>query len=203
MAATTAALLRHPPSSHLHCCYSTASVLHFRATAQPRLNYNRSLRFVQKDRYSIHRLRNWGTLNFRNGMVMGEYGDDIDEDDDEDDDEDEEEEEEDRSLDLLIRFVENVFKKVSRKARKAVKSVLPVPISTKLVGFAVNGTIILTFLWVLKAFLEVICTLGSVVFASILLVRGIWTGISYFQVSRNYRADDDEPQAWTGTRPAI
>lgn len=62
-------------------------------------------------------------------MVMGDYGDDLDE----DDDDDEEEEEEDRSLDLLIRFVENVFKKVSRKARRAVKSVLPVPISTRLV----------------------------------------------------------------------
>lgn len=65
-------------------------------------------------------------------MVMGDYMDDIDGDEDDDDD-DEEEEEEDRSLDLLIRFVQNVFRKVSRKARRAVKSVLPVPISTKLV----------------------------------------------------------------------
>lgn len=63
-------------------------------------------------------------------MVMGDYGDDIDEYDDDDDDE---EDDEDRSLDLLIKFVENVFKKVSRKARRAVKSVLPVPISTRLV----------------------------------------------------------------------
>ncbi|CAA0814243.1 Unknown protein [Striga hermonthica] len=134
----------------------------------------------------------------RGGMVMGDYGDD----EDDDDDESEDEEGEDRSLDLLIRFVENVFRKVSRKARRAVKSVLPVPISARLVGFAVNGTIILTFMWVLRAFLEVICTLGSVVFVSILLVRGIWTGISYFQDGRGYREDDDEPQSWTSTRPA-
>lgn len=57
------------------------------------------------------------------------YGDD----DEEEDDEEEEDEEEDRSLDLLIMFVQNVFKKISRKARKAIRSVLPVNISTKLV----------------------------------------------------------------------
>ena len=52
---------------------------------------------------------------------------------DDEDDEDEENEEEDRSLDLLVRFVENVFRKVSKRARKAVRSVLPQSIPTKLV----------------------------------------------------------------------
>ncbi|ONK74129.1 uncharacterized protein A4U43_C03F3070 [Asparagus officinalis] len=51
----------------------------------------------------------------------------------EDDDEDDEEEEDDRSLDLLARFIENVFRKISRRARKAARSVLPSSISTKLV----------------------------------------------------------------------
>lgn len=37
-------------------------------------------------------------------------------------------------MDLLLRFVENVFRKVSKRARKAVRSVLPVSISTKLVS---------------------------------------------------------------------
>lgn len=50
-----------------------------------------------------------------------------------DEDDEEEEDGEDRSLDLLIKFVQNVFKKISRKARKAVRSVLPINISTKLV----------------------------------------------------------------------
>ncbi|XP_057788096.1 protein SHORT HYPOCOTYL IN WHITE LIGHT 1-like [Salvia miltiorrhiza] len=149
---------------------------------------NNSLLPHEKCRNPVHEVRAWSARP-RSGMVMGDYIDDIDEDDDEDD---EEEEEEDRSLDLLIRFVENVFRKVSRKARRAVKSVLPVPISTKLVGFAVNGTIILTFMWVLKAFLQVICTLGSVVFVSILIIRGIWSGISYLQESRAY---EDEPRS--------
>ncbi|XP_061958968.1 protein SHORT HYPOCOTYL IN WHITE LIGHT 1-like [Populus nigra] len=61
-----------------------------------------------------------------------------------------------RSLDLLVKFVSNVFKKVSKRARKAVRSVLPVPLSTKLVEFSVNEVLLLAFLWVLKAFLEAI-----------------------------------------------
>ena len=80
-----------------------------------------------------------------------------DEDDvDEDEDGDEEDEDEDRSLDLLARFLQNVFKKISKRARKAVRSVLPVSIPTKLLGFSVNGVLVLAFLWVLKAFIEVI-----------------------------------------------
>ncbi|KAH8498614.1 hypothetical protein H0E87_017516 [Populus deltoides] len=73
-----------------------------------------------------------------------------------DDDNDDEPGGGDRSLDLLVKFVSNVFKKVSKRARKAVRSVLPVPLSTKLVEFSVNGVLLLAFLWVLKAFLEVI-----------------------------------------------
>ncbi|KAH6773154.1 hypothetical protein C2S51_011558 [Perilla frutescens var. frutescens] len=196
---------------HLHPLSSTLRTLHHYSFINPHIPITAtSLQFrrcrtsdsflpLEKCRNSIHEARAW-SANPRRGMVMGDYGDDIDEDDDDDDDD--EEEEEDRSLDLLIRFVENVFRKVSRKARRAVKSVLPVPISTRLVGFAVNGTIILTFLWVLKAFLQVICTLGTVVFVSILIIRGIWTGISYLQESRSYRAYDDEPQSWNRSQPA-
>ncbi|KAL3580375.1 hypothetical protein D5086_018210 [Populus alba] len=73
-----------------------------------------------------------------------------------DDDNDDEQGGGGRSLDLLVKFVSNVFKKVSKRARKAVRSVLPVPLSTKLVEFSVNGVLLPAFLWVLKAFLEVI-----------------------------------------------
>ncbi|XP_076919223.1 uncharacterized protein LOC143579932 [Bidens hawaiensis] len=138
------------------------------------------------------RNNNWN----RNRIDMtfaGEYDDEEDEDEDDD-------EQDDRSLDLLIRFVENVFKKVSKQARKSVRSVLPVNIPTKLVGFSVNGVIILAFFWILKAFLEVVCTLGTVVFVSILVVRGVWTGISYFQDGRTNNFDDGN-QAWNGTQP--
>lgn len=64
----------------------------------------------------------------RPGIELGGYGFDEDEDD-------EDEEDEDRSLDLLIKFVQNIFRKISRKARKAVRSVLPVAISSQLVFF--------------------------------------------------------------------
>ncbi|XP_010437718.1 PREDICTED: uncharacterized protein LOC104721436 [Camelina sativa] len=123
--------------------------------------------------------------------------------DDYEEDEEDDHEEEDRSLDLLLRFVENVFRKVSKRARKAVRSILPLSISTKLVGFSVNGVLILAFLWILKAFLEVACTLGTIVFTSILLIRGLWAGVAYLQESRNNRINElsDDPRAWNGVQP--
>ncbi|XP_009335351.2 protein SHORT HYPOCOTYL IN WHITE LIGHT 1 isoform X1 [Pyrus x bretschneideri] len=142
--------------------------------------------------------RNWGR------SINSEVDRRYDFEDDDDDNEDEEDdEEEDRSLDLLVRFVQNVFKKVSRRARRAVRSVLPVSIPTNLVGFSVNGVLMLAFLWVLKAFLEVVCTLGSLVFLSILLIRGIWTGVAYYQDNRNqkYRNFEDDNRPWAGAQP--
>lgn len=52
---------------------------------------------------------------------------------DEDEESEVEDDDDDRSLDLLVRFVQNVFRKVSRRARRAVRSVFPIPISAKLV----------------------------------------------------------------------
>ncbi|KAE8708410.1 Tubulin alpha-2 chain [Hibiscus syriacus] len=127
--------------------------------------------------------------------IATDFYDDQEVDDDEDDD---------RSLDLLVKFVQNVFRKISKRARKAVRSVLPVSIPSNLVGFSVNGVLILALLWVLKAFLEVVCTLGSVVFVSILLVRGIWTGVLYMQEIRERRISElvDDRRTWSGTLPA-
>ncbi|KAK8471864.1 hypothetical protein PHAVU_002G050600 [Phaseolus vulgaris] len=117
-------------------------------------------------------------------------------------DDDDDENDEDRSLDLLVRFVQNVFKKVSKRTRKAVRSVLPFPISTHLIGFSVNGTLLLAFLWILKAFLQVLCTLGSVVFVSILLIRGIWSGVSFLHESRHQEMDQlYMHHAWNGGQP--
>ncbi|KAL2349531.1 hypothetical protein Fmac_003531 [Flemingia macrophylla] len=121
-----------------------------------------------------------------------------------DDDEDGDEKEEDRSLDLLVRFIQNVFKKVSKRARKAVRSVLPFPISNHLVRFSVNGILMLAFLWILKAFLEVLCTLGSAVFVSILLIRGIWSGVRFLQENRHQKMDELDMQNawnWNGVQP--
>ncbi|KAG2704787.1 hypothetical protein I3843_05G021100 [Carya illinoinensis] len=151
----------------------------------------RASKFPQGSEGIIDDTRNWSR------SISPEFDDDEDDDDDADEDED-------RSLDLLVRFIENMFKKISRRARKAVRSVLPVPISAKLVGFSVNGVLLLAFLWVLKAFLEVVCTLGSVVFVCILLIRGLWTGVTYLQESRYQKVNefDDDRRAWTGSQPA-
>ncbi|KAJ4795725.1 ATP phosphoribosyltransferase regulatory subunit [Rhynchospora pubera] len=119
--------------------------------------------------------------------------------------EDEEEKEEDRSLDLLVQFLYNVFRNISRKVRRAVRSVLPPSIPSKLVRFSVNGVLILTFLWILKALLEVICTFGSMVFVSILLVRGIWSGVTYIRNNQYYYInpiDPDDQDRWSHVQPA-
>ncbi|KAI3972704.1 hypothetical protein MKX01_019362 [Papaver californicum] len=148
----------------------------------------RSSNYPQDRESAIVNPRNW------NNISIGDFNYD-----DESDDEDE-----DRSLDLLVRFVQNVFRKVSNRARKAVRSVLPISLSTKLVGFSVNGVIILTFLWLLKAFLEVICTLGTVIFVSILFIRGVWSGISYIQENRNSKTNvfGSDSDIWTGATSA-
>eukprot|EP01018_Ginkgo_biloba_P021168 Gb_06945 [translate_table: standard] len=67
---------------------------------------------------------------------------------------DDDEEEEDRSLDLLARFIQNIFKKMSKRARKATSAILPSAISpqlchfpirdqpcTQIIGFDTNGRV--------------------------------------------------------------
>lgn len=70
----------------------------------------------------------------RNSNVIGGYI--VDEGDH--DDENEDEEQEDHSLDLLIRLFQNVFKTISRRARKAVRSVLPPDISSSQLVFLIS-----------------------------------------------------------------
>ncbi|KAK7840840.1 protein short hypocotyl in white light 1 [Quercus suber] len=80
----------------------------------------------------------------------------------EDDESDEEDTE--SSVDLLIRFLQSTLRKVS---------------------FAVDGVLLLASLSIVKALLEVVCTLGGTVFVVILFLRVIWATISYFQSSGN------------------
>ncbi|XWS54654.1 hypothetical protein CRYUN_Cryun10bG0107000 [Craigia yunnanensis] len=135
---------------------------------QPLLASRRTPNFPQGTDNFVDGPRNWSR------SITPGFDDDQEVDEDEED-----EEEEDRSLDLLVRFVQNV-------------------------GFSVNGVLILAFFWVLKAFLEVVCTLGSVVFVSILLIRGIWTGVTYMQESRERRTNElvDDQRRWSGAQPA-
>ncbi|KAK3150945.1 hypothetical protein QOZ80_3AG0239710 [Eleusine coracana subsp. coracana] len=122
----------------------------------------------------------------------------------EDDDDAEEEEDNDRSLDLLVRFLQSLFKKASRRARRAARSVLPPSVPAELVKFSVNGVLVLTSLWIMKGLLEVVCTFGSMVFASILIVRGIWSGVTYIRENRyNYLNQiDNDDSRWSRVQTA-
>jgi hypothetical protein len=51
---------------------------------------------------------------------------------------------------------------------------------------------------------QVVCTFGSMVFASILLVRGIWSGVAYIRENRYsyiHRIDNDENR-WSRVQTA-
>ncbi|KAJ8760991.1 hypothetical protein K2173_022029 [Erythroxylum novogranatense] len=107
-------------------------------------------------------------------------------------DESDEDEETESSIDLLVRFLHSMFKKLSKRAKKACRSLLPSALSPQLVYFilslvyfAVDGFLLLAGLSLVKAVLEVACTLGSTVFAVILLLRVVWAAISYSQSSGN------------------
>ncbi|XP_047332141.1 protein SHORT HYPOCOTYL IN WHITE LIGHT 1 [Impatiens glandulifera] len=100
---------------------------------------------------------------------------------DSEDDDDETE----SSMDLLFRFIQSMFRKLSKRAKKASRSVLPAAISPQLVSFAVDGLLLLASFSILKAFLEVVCTLGGTVFLVILLLRVIWSGLAYFKSEGN------------------
>ncbi|KAL5759657.1 hypothetical protein ACOSQ2_018495 [Xanthoceras sorbifolium] len=127
------------------------------------------------------------TCNAQLDGSSGEHPDEIGEsffDDVMVDDEDEEEEEE-SSVDLFIRFLKTMFNKLSKRAKKASRSLLPSAISPQLVSFAVDGILLLAALSIVKALLEVVCTLGGTVFVVILLLRVIWAAVSYFQSNSN------------------
>ncbi|KAM7250044.1 hypothetical protein ACFE04_021927 [Oxalis oulophora] len=129
------------------------------------------------------------------GMFYGRNGGTIQEDEDDDDDDDDDDDTE-SSFDLFFRFMQSLFKKVSKRAKKASRSVLPPAISPEIhayphcgdrltgryqVSFAVDGILLLASLSIIKALLEVICTLGGTVFAVIMILRLIWTAVAYFQ----------------------
>ncbi|KAL1187795.1 Protein SHORT HYPOCOTYL IN WHITE LIGHT 1 [Cardamine amara subsp. amara] len=105
---------------------------------------------------------------------------------DDDDEEEEEDDERESSVDLLIRFLRSMFKKVSKRAKKASRRILPAAMSPRLVSFAVDGILLLGSLSITRAFLEVICNLGGTVFTVILLIRLFWAGASLFQSYGNY-----------------
>ncbi|KAG0552066.1 hypothetical protein BDA96_01G476600 [Sorghum bicolor] len=191
-------LVPAPASRHRFYTSTSASPRHLRSSPAPRLL--RAARRRHSDAVVVvPDARPWvGDLS----GAAASYRDGTEE--DEDDADEEEDEDEDRSLDLLARFLHSVFRKASRRARRAARSVLPPSVPAELVKFSVNGVLVLTSLWILKGLLEVVCTFGSMVFASILLVRGIWSGVAYIRENRYsyiHRIDNDENR-WSRVQTA-
>ncbi|KDP21261.1 hypothetical protein JCGZ_21732 [Jatropha curcas] len=162
-------------------------------TSQPtKLLFHSSL---SQPRHQYFRFHNLTTL-YRNpniiichGKLDGEELEEIDGevyfDDNDTIEDDSDGDETESSIDLLIRFFQSMFKKVSKRAKKASRSILPSVISPQLVSFAVDGIMLLAALSIVKALLEVVCTLGTTVFTVILILRVIWAAISFFQSSGN------------------
>lgn len=107
----------------------------------------RNYYFLQGSESLVDDPRNWSR------RISQRFDEDYGDNDDEEDDE----EEEDRSLDLLVRFVENVFNKVSRRARKAARSVLPLSISIKLVRNIRLGSFLMVLFGCCFAFIVMNC----------------------------------------------
>jgi hypothetical protein len=123
-------LLPAPASRHLFHPSPSASPRHLRLSPATRLL--RAARRRHPDAVVVvPDARPWvgdlsgATASYREGG--GEDEDDAEDDDDED---------EDRSLDLLARFLHSVFRKASRRARRAVRSVLPPSVPAELVRSA-------------------------------------------------------------------
>ncbi|PON53728.1 hypothetical protein TorRG33x02_304140 [Trema orientale] len=165
---------------------TTTELVHSSRSHAPRVKVSFPLHnqtFPRNHRINIHRhgKPNNSTPKETHEIIDEAFffdGDDLAEDDESDD-----EQETESSVDLLIRFLRSMVKKISKRAKKASRSVLPPAISTQLVSFAVDGLLLLASLSIVKALLEVVCTLGGTVFVAILLFRVIWTTISYFQSS--------------------
>nr|XP_010907347.1 protein SHORT HYPOCOTYL IN WHITE LIGHT 1 isoform X2 [Elaeis guineensis] len=108
------------------------------------------------------------------------------------------EEDEESGLDLLFQFLQSLFRRVSRRATKAARAVLPPVISPQLVSFSVDGILLLTLVSLVKAFLEVLCTLGGSIFIIILLLRVIWSLLSHIQ-SRSYDVNEGRSGTYNTT----
>lgn len=120
-----------PPSRHRFHTSTSASPRHLRPSPATRL---RAARRRHPDAVVVvPDARPWvgdlsgAAASYRDGSEEDE--DDADEDEDED---------EDRSLDLLARFLHSVFRKASRRARRAARSVLPPSVPAELVRSALH-----------------------------------------------------------------
>ncbi|XP_048136720.1 protein SHORT HYPOCOTYL IN WHITE LIGHT 1-like [Rhodamnia argentea] len=166
--------MNNPTSiSPLHSPLAPPSALPFPFHALPQRPAREPGIYVRRPKSSLRDSTGESTEDVDDGFFEGDGSMMEDESDDEEDAE--------SSVDLLIRFLQSMFKKAARRAKKASRSVLPDSIPPQLVSFAVDGILLLASLSILKALLEVPCTLGGSVSVVILLLRVIWAAVSFFQ----------------------
>lgn len=103
---------------------------------------------------------------------------------------DEEDQEED-NFELLFQIASNIIRRISKHAAKFAIDLLPPMISSQLVKFSINGVVMLGFLWILKAMLELTCVVGSIIFIGILLIRGMWAIMCYFHLYHSDNVDSN------------
>ncbi|XP_062111747.1 protein SHORT HYPOCOTYL IN WHITE LIGHT 1 isoform X2 [Humulus lupulus] len=156
MAGTTTALFASPFST-ITTTTATTEVLHSSRSLTPSAKASFPLHnqtFFRTHNISIHRHGKFiNSTSEDNQEIFGDAfffeSDDLAGNDDSD-----EEDETESSVDLLIRFLRSMVKKISKRAKKASRSVLPPAISFQLVSFAVDGLLLLASLSIAKALLE-------------------------------------------------
>ena len=103
---------------------------------------------------SIFRRQFYGSAGKETEMIDEPFFDDLVEENDEDD-------ETEGSVDFLMRFLQSMFRKVLKRAKKASRSTLLAAISTQLVSFVVDKVLLLATLSIVKTLLKLFCTLGD------------------------------------------
>ena len=96
----------------------------------------------------------YGSAGKETEMIDEPFFDDLVEENDEDD-------ETEGSVDFLMRFLQSMFRKVLKRAKKASRSTLLAAISTQLVSFVVDKVLLLATLSIVKTLLKLFCTLGD------------------------------------------
>eukprot|EP00246_Nothoceros_aenigmaticus_P005096 TRINITY_DN16943_c0_g1_i1.p1 TRINITY_DN16943_c0_g1~~TRINITY_DN16943_c0_g1_i1.p1 ORF type:complete len:236 (+),score=16.47 TRINITY_DN16943_c0_g1_i1:92-709(+) len=117
------------------------------------------------------RVQKVAVLRLRSGPDYSERGQEDDSDN---------EDEAYASVDHAFFILRQSFYQICRAATKAARGWLPPIVSTQLISFTVGGVVLLTALWVLKAFLEIGCVAGTFIFAAVVAIRTLWSFLSYF-----------------------
>ena len=131
-------------------CFEDNDIVHVNGKVDPKSDIdviNLELVFSDLDQF-------YGSAGKETEMIDEPFFDDLVEENDEDD-------ETEGSVDFLMRFLQSMFRKVLKRAKKASRSTLLAAISTQLVSFVVDKVLLLATLSIVKTLLKLFCTLGD------------------------------------------